>query len=130
MKNYFLAFFIVLYSFSYSQSDFDKILLGSEVLLSGLSFIKGNKSKPESKNVEYFCVKNKLSDKVTFKLTSKDEDGIEIKKELIIQKDGKECVFEIPKGVWAYEIILSNKETFKKGEFKLDDDIVITVKDD
>ncbi|GGC87391.1 hypothetical protein GCM10011508_13260 [Flavobacterium lutivivi] len=131
MKNLILSF-VLLYTFqiSYSQSDFEKTLQAGAILINGLSFIKGNKPKPDSKTIEYLCVKNKLTDKVTFKLTCKTEDGDEIKKELVIQNDGKECVYEIPKGVWSYEIILANKETYKKGEFKLDDDITITVKDD
>lgn len=127
----FIFFFSLAITYnSYSQSDFEKTLQAGAILINGLSFIKGNKSKPDSKTVEFFCVKNKLTDKVTFKLVGKTDDGDEIKKELVIQNDGKECVYEIPKGVWSYEIILVNKETLKKGEFKLDDDITIVVKDD
>ena len=51
-----------------------------------------------------------------------------MKKELVIQKDGKECFLELPKGIYTYEIILSNKEVFKKGEYKIEDEITITVK--
>lgn len=126
-----IFFFCISLTFnSYSQSDFEKTLQAGAMLINGLSFIKGNKSKPNNKTVEYLCVKNKLTDKVTFKLLGKSDDGEDIKKELVIQNDGKECVYEIPKGVWIYEIILTNKEVFKKGEFKLEDDITIMVKDD
>ena len=61
-------------------------------------------------------------------MIGKDEEGNTVKKELVIQKEGKECVFEIPKGIYTYEIILANKETFKKGEYKFNEDIIITVK--
>ena len=71
-----------------------------------------------------------LASKITFKLVGKDDEGNEVKKELVIQKDGKECVFDLPKGVWAYEINLTNKEVYKKGEYKLDDELIITVKED
>lgn len=114
----------------YSQSDIEKLLKGGEIIVNGLSFIKGNKPKTDSKTIESICIKNKLSDKITFKLIGKDEDGNDVKKELVVQKDGKECVFDLPKGVWAYEIDLANKEFYKKGEYKLDDEITITVKDD
>lgn len=129
-KIFILSFCLANTFSSYCQSDFEKTLQAGAIVINGLSFIKGNKSKSGSKTVEYFCVKNKLTDKVIFKFVCKTEDGDEIKKELVIQNDGKECVYEIPKGVWSYEIILANKETFKKGEFKLEDDITILVKDD
>ncbi len=48
---------------------------------------------------------------------------------MIIQKEGKECVFELPKGIYTYEILLSNNEVFKKGEYKFNEDITITVKE-
>jgi hypothetical protein len=49
---------------------------------------------------------------------------------MVVQNDGKECVFNIPKGIYTYEILLANKDVFKKGEYKFDDDVVITVKKD
>ncbi len=112
----------------YSQSDVEKVLKGGEILVNGLSFFKGNKSSSSSKTIESLCVKNKLADKITFKIVGQDEDGTDLKKELVIQKDGKECFLELPKGIYTYEIILSNKEVFKKGEYKIDDEITITVK--
>jgi hypothetical protein len=129
MKYYILLllFFPII---SFAQSDIDKFLKGGEILVNGLSFIKGNKSKSDSKTIESVCIKNKLSDKITFTMVGKDTDGNELKKELVVQKEGKECVFDVPKGVWAYEIDLANKDVYKKGEYKLDDDITITVKED
>jgi len=101
-----------------AQSDVDKILKGGEIIINGLSFLKKDKSDAKdtnSKIIESICIKNKLTDKITYFMIGKDEEGSTIKKELVIQKDGKECVFEIPKGIYTYEIHLANKEIFKKG---------------
>ena len=57
----------------YSQSDIEKLLKGGEIIVNGLSFIKGNKPKTDSKTIESICIKNKLSDKITFKLIGKDD---------------------------------------------------------
>ncbi len=121
--------FLMLPMISNAQSDFQNLLKSGEILVNGLSFIKGNKTKTDAKTIETFCVKNKLSDKITFKLVGKDIDGADVTKELVIQKEGRECVFNLPKGVWAYEIDLANKDVYKKGEYKIDDELVITVKD-
>ena len=61
-------------------------------------------------------------------MVGKDEEGNVVKKELVIQKDGKECVFEITKGIYTYEIVLANKEVYKKGEYKFNEEVTITVK--
>lgn len=119
--------------FSFCQSDVDKVLKGGEIIVNGLSFFKSNKpnsSTTNSRVVESVCVKNKLTDKITFKLVGKDEDGNDVKKELVIQKDGKECVFEVPKGIFTYEIVLANKKIYKKGEYKFIEEITITVKEE
>lgn len=47
----------------------------------------------------------------------------------VIQKEGKECLFELLKGIWDYEIVLSNNQIYKKGQYKLEDEITITVKE-
>jgi hypothetical protein len=115
----------------YSQTDLQTALKGGEILLSGLSIFKTSKSsKTDSKIIESVCVKNKLVDKITFRIVGKNEEGDEIKKELVIQKDGKECLFVLPKGIYTYEVVLPNKEIYKKGEYKFDEDVVITIKDD
>lgn len=128
-----LLLFVFLLQFNvYSQSDLEKVLKGGEILVNGLSFLKKDKSEikeTNSKVIESVCIKNKLSDKITFSLVGKDEEDNVIKKELVIQKDGKECCFELPKGVYTYEIILANKEIFKKGEYKFNEEITITVKE-
>lgn len=97
-------------------------------------FFKNSKTETklsDSKIIESVCIKkNKLSEKITFSLIGKDEEGNFQKKELVIQKDGKECVFELLKGIYTYEIVLANKEIFKKGEYKFNEEIIITVKND
>jgi hypothetical protein len=101
-----------------------------QVLLSDFTIVKATKSetKSDSKTVSSVCIKNKLADKITFKLTVKDSENTKVTKELIVQNDGKECVFEIPKGIYAYEVLLANNEDYKKGEYKFDDEIVIIIK--
>ena len=127
-------FIISLNTYTYSQSNIDNMLKGGEILVNGLSFLKGNKSETKStansKVIESVCVKNKLTDKITFRIVGKDVDDNDIKKELVIQKEGKECIFELPKGIYTYEIVLSNKEIYKKGEYKFNEEITITVKDE
>ena len=117
---------------SFAQSDLQNVLKGGELLLSGLSVLKISKSdaKKDSKVIESVCVKNKLSDKITFRIVGKTQDGDDVKKELVIPKDGKECLFLLPKGIYTYEIVLANKEIYKKGEYKFDDDVVMTVKEE
>lgn len=73
---------------------------------------------------------NKLVDKITFRIVGKTDQDEEIKKELVIQKDSKECLFLLTKGIYTYEVVLPNKEIYKKGEYKFDDDVVITIKQD
>jgi hypothetical protein len=123
---------IALPAMSFAQSDFQTAIKGGELLLSGLSIFKVAKSdgKSDSKIIESVCVKNKLVDKITFRITGKNEEGDDVKKELVIQKDGKECLFVLPKGIYTYEVVLPNKDIYKKGEYKFDEDVVITIKDD
>ena len=123
--------FVLLSFICKAQSDLQTALKGGEILLSGLSIFKTTKGgKSESKIIESVCVKNKLVDKITFRIVGKNEEGDEIKKELVIQKDGKECLFILPKGIYTYEVVLPNKDIYKKGEYKFDEEVVITIKDD
>ncbi|MCO6173549.1 hypothetical protein NHF50_00675 [Flavobacterium sp. NRK F10] len=132
MTKYITIVVIFISSLSYSQTNLETILKSSEILVNGLSFLKKDKadstSQTDSKKVESVCVKNRLSQKITFILTGKDEEDNIVKKEMVIQQDGKECCFEIPKGIYTYEIVLANKEIYKKGEYKFYDEITITVK--
>jgi hypothetical protein len=127
-----LALAFLLPMLTFAQTEVSNIIRGGELLLSGLSVLKvaksEDKAKENSKLIESVCVKNKLTDKITFRLVGKNEEGDEIKKELVIPKDGKECLLQLPKGIYAYEIVLANKEIYKKGEYNFDDEIVMTIK--
>ena len=128
-----LISFLLFCSTGYPQSDLEKVLKGGEILVNGLSFLKKDKSESNTtsaKVIESVCIKNKLTDKITFNLVGKDQEDNLIKKELVIQKDGKECLFELPKGIYTYEIVLANKEVFKKGEYKFNEETTLTVKQD
>jgi hypothetical protein len=129
----FILFFLLIVKNVSAQSDLQTAIKGGELLLTGLSIIKTTKTDSKSANsktIESVCVKNKLNDKITFRISGKDDEDNDVKKELVVQKDGKECVFEIPKGIYTYEIVLANKEVYKKGEYKFNEEITITVKDE
>ena len=133
MKSKIFLIAIIFSNLLYSQSDVDKILKGGEIIVNGLSFLKKDKSEAKESNskiIESVCIKNKLTDKITFIISGKDAEDNNVKKEMVIQKDGKECVFELPKGIYTYEIVLANKEIYKKGEYKFNEEITITVKPD
>lgn len=127
------AFLLILCPFLrfYSQtpSTLDKGLILGNLLIQGFTALKGNTAKhadPNSKTVESFCFKNKMDEKVTVKLSGKIEDE-EVKKELVLQKDGKECTYNLPKGVYTYEILLSSKDTYQKGEYKVEEESLMTI---
>ena len=131
MLSKFKMVLLIIPALCFAQSNLQTALKGGEILLIGLSVFKTTKgSKTDSKIIESVCVKNKLVDKITFRIVGKDEEGDEIKKELVIQKDGKECLFILPKGIYTYEVVLPNKEIYKKGEYKFDEDVIITIKED
>ena len=114
---------------SYPQSD---LIKGSELLFGGLITVF-NLAKPKNVNstvVESVCVKNRLAGRITFIISRQTEDGDEIKKELIIQKDGKEYFYELPKGVYTYQVLLANDSIFKKGEYRFKDKTVIAINED
>lgn len=132
MKKLIFIFFVFVPLRLFPQSNLETAIKGGEMILSGLSIFKVSKSdsKTKSKVIESVCVKNKLKEKITFNLQGKDEQGDDVKKELVIPKDGKECLFVLPKGIYTYEIVLTNKEIYKKGEYKFEEEIVITVKEE
>lgn len=116
----------------FAQSDLDKVLKGGEILLGGLTVIKAAKSNPksDSKVIDVLCVKNKLTAGITFKIAGQDAEGNDVKKELVVPKDGKECLYKVPKGVYLYEIVLDNKQVYRKGEYNFDDEITMTIKEE
>jgi hypothetical protein len=114
-----------------AQSDIAAIVRGSEILVGGLiTIFSSSKTNPNSTTVESVCIKNKMADKVTLVISRTTEEGDEVKKELVIQKDSKECFYDLPKGIYAYEILLSNEEIYKKGEYRIKDKMVITLRED
>src|SRR5690349_6985797 len=83
-----LAVLLVLPMMSNAQSDLTAIVKGSEILVGGLiTIFSSSKKNVNSTTVESVCIKNKMNDKITLILTRQTEEGDEIKKELIIQKD-------------------------------------------
>lgn len=130
---------IVLFSQTPTQpNDVDRALKIGEILVNGLSILKANKTptqeQTDSKTVSSVCFKNKLTEKLTIKLQGtfvKKEDEAEteqVKKELVIQPDTKECLYDLQKGVWDYEFIkVTNNEVYKKGQHKVEEEITITV---
>ena len=127
-----IVMFLLLPVMAFAQADINNVIKGGELILSGLSILKVAKSdgKSDSKTIKSLCVKNKLAGKITFRIIGKNAEGDDVKKELIIPKDGKECLLELLKGIYTYEIELSNKEIYKKGECKFDEEIIITVKEE
>jgi len=117
-------------SMHFAQSDLDRVIKGGELLLGGLTILKVANSNPKTDNkvIESMCVKNKLADKITVKITGINSDGEEVKKELVIQKDGKECLLQLPKGIYQYEIVLNTSEIYKKGEYNFEDKTTMIVK--
>ncbi|MEO5776515.1 MAG: hypothetical protein ABIQ27_06400 [Flavobacterium sp.] len=132
MKHKILFLLLFISQSLFSQTDLNNVIKGGELLLSGLSILKISKSdaKKDNKVIESVCVKNKLNDRITFRIVGKKDDGEDITKELVIPKDGKECLFVLPKGIYTYEILLVNKEIYKKGEYKFEEEVVITVKEE
>ncbi|WP_412476001.1 hypothetical protein [Flavobacterium sp. TBRC 19031] len=114
-----------------AQSDLTAIVKGGEILVGGLiTILSASKTHPNPITVESVCIKNKMNDKITLIMTKQTDDGEEIKKELVIQKDSKECFYDLPKGVYSYEIVTSESEIFKKGEYRFKEKTLIIIKDE
>ncbi|WP_131701482.1 hypothetical protein [Chryseobacterium sp. FH2] len=130
---YFLIFFIYVFPLSLQSqstiSGLDKGLAIGNILVQGYMALKGNgtkKTDPNAKTVDSFCFKNKIEEKITVKINGKIEDE-EIKKEFVIQKDEKECTYNLPKGIYTYEVLLSSKDTYQKGEYKVSEETLMTI---
>ncbi|MDR6159363.1 hypothetical protein QF023_002879 [Chryseobacterium sp. SLBN-27] len=128
-----ILFLIILFSVQLKSqntiSGFDKGIAISNILVQGYMALKGNGAKqvdPNAKTVDSFCIKNKMDEKIIIKLLGKIEDE-EIKKEFVIQKDEKECTYNLPKGIYTYEVLLSSKDTYQKGEYKISEETLMTI---
>jgi len=126
-------FFIILFSSGLksqtTMSGLDKGLAIGNILVQSFAALKGNNAKPvdpNAKTVDSFCFKNKMDEKITIKLNGKIEDE-EIKKEFVIQKDEKECTYNLPKGIYTYEVLLSSKDIYQKGEYKVSEETLMTI---
>ena len=119
---------LCLLSFSGHSQALDKIIKSGEILVTGLTILKDKQGISANGIIDKICVRNKLTDKITLNLVGTGPDGIVLSKSLVIQNDGKECLLEIPSGVYTYEIVLSNKEIYKRGEYRFDESTTITVK--
>ncbi|WP_345200205.1 hypothetical protein [Chryseobacterium ginsengisoli] len=111
------------------MSGLDKGLAIGNILVQGYIALKGNGTKPvdpNAKTVDSFCFKNKMDEKITIKFNGKIEDD-EVKKEFVIQKGEKECAYNLPKGIYTYEVLLSSKDTYQKGEYKVSEETLMTI---
>ena len=62
MKYYFQILIFIIPISTYSQSNLKTILKSVEIIVSGLSFIKGNdKSHSNAKTIESVCIENNLT---------------------------------------------------------------------
>lgn len=116
-----------------AQTDVDRILKVGDIIVNGMTLLKKDKTQEKienTKEIESICILNKMENKITFTMMRTDEIGIAVKKELVLQQGGKECVYNIPKGIYSYKIVLANNEVFRQGEYKFDDEVTIIVKQD
>ena len=132
IKGLILLFFIFFINVNAqtTMSNLDKGLVIGNILVQSYMAIKGNGTKQQAdsnaKTVDSFCFKNKMDEKITVKLNGKIEDE-EVKKEFVIQKDEKECTYNLPKGIYTYEVLLSSKDTYQKGEYKVSEETLMTI---
>lgn len=116
---------------THSQSTIETTVRAGQVILGGLSILKSTKKTDKgSPLIASVCVRNQLAEKIIFVLEGEDTKGAKVIKEMVVQNDGKECVFNIPKGIYSYEVILSTKEVYKKGEYRFEEDVIITIKEE
>lgn len=131
IKTIAVGFFLACTAMTSAQtlSGLDKGLVIGNILIQGYQALKGSGKKapdPSAKTVDSFCFKNKMEEKITVKLTGKVEEE-NVVKELVIQKDGKECTYNLPKAIYQYEILLSSKDTYKKGEYNVYEESLMTI---
>ncbi|WP_157450515.1 hypothetical protein [Chryseobacterium sp. CCH4-E10] len=126
---FFIFFFSLNFKAQTTMTGLDKGLAIGNILVQGYIALKGNGAKqvdPNAKTVDSFCFKNKMDEKIIIKLLGKIEDE-EIKKEFVIQRDEKECTYNLPKGIYTYEVLLSSKDIYQKGEYKISEETLMTI---
>jgi hypothetical protein len=126
---FFIFFFSLNFKAQTTMTGLDKGLVIGNILVQGYIALKGNGAKqvdPNAKTVDSFCFKNKMDEKIIIKLLGKIEDE-EIKKEFVIQRDEKECTYNLPKGIYTYEVLLSSKDIYQKGEYKISEETLMTI---
>ncbi len=94
MKFKLLPFMMMLSSTTIVQGNFEKVLKGGEVLLNGIAIFKTAKpaslTKTDDANpIPTVCIKNQLLERITFIMIGTDKNDNQIKKELVIPKEGK-----------------------------------------
>lgn len=125
-----IILFLIFPVFSLAQSDLENVIKVGSLVLNGFSIFKVSNlnSDKNSKNIQAVCIKNKMFEKITVNVYGKSFDGDDLKKQLVIQKESKECFIDLPKGIYTYEVVLNNNEIYKKGEYRFDEEIVMTIK--
>ncbi|ODS88944.1 MAG: hypothetical protein ABS44_06330 [Chryseobacterium sp. SCN 40-13] len=133
MKKVKVILFILISQFFYSQiSNLDRGIMIGNLVFEGYKALRGKgdsgkkEPDPNAKTVESFCFRNKLDEKITVRVAGTIEEE-EIKKEFVIQKGEKECAYNVPKGVYSYEVVLSSKDIYQKGEYKVTEETQMTV---
>ena len=120
IKTKIIILFFLLSNLTFPQSDLQTAIKGGEMLLSGLSIFKAAKSgKSDSKIIESACVKNKLVDKITFRIVGKNEEGDEIKKNSLSKKTVKNVSLYYPKAFIPTKFYYPTKKYTKKGNTSL-----------
>ena len=119
---------LCLLSLSLHSQTLDKIIKSGELIITGLTILKDKKGNVTDGIIDKICVRNKLTDKITLNFAGVAPNGAALSKSLVIQRNGKECLLNIPVGVYTYEIVLSNLEIYKRGEYRFDESTTITVK--
>ena len=121
MKHKILFSLLFMNQLLFSQSDLQNVIKGGELLLSGLSVLKISKSdaKKDSKVIESVCVKNKLNDRIIFRIVGKNEEGDNIKKNSLYQKMEKNAFSCYPKAFIHTKLYWLIKKFIKKASISL-----------